>query len=342
MNIREGLSYDDVLLEPAHSNIPHRDEEYIHLQTGFFTETWDLGFEHPIIPANMKDVAGESLLSSQIASGGLALMHRFQSVEDQIATFKALDCKGRVGASVGVQDEDFAVAGKLLDAGIKIICVDIAHGDHYLAERMVQWLAGQPGTRRAAIIAGNVATKGGAKRLWKAGADIVKVGIGPGSLCTTRIETGCGVPQLTAIMDVAEIRETFFPNCGIIADGGIKNAGDCVKALCFADMVMIGNLFAGTDEAPSAVNDGNNLYKIYRGSSTHKTSHVEGVQARVSRTGSYAKILNRLLEGIRSGCSYQGARTLGQLKEDPRLIRITSAGLRESYPHDVVVVPSEG
>jgi IMP dehydrogenase len=333
-HIREGLAFDDVLIEPVYNSDVESREEDVDLRVGFE----DIVFEHPIIPANMEDVAGLKLLAAQNHSGGLGLIHRFQSVEDQIAQFVALgEPTYHVGASVGVKN-DFDRAKALIAAGVTIICVDVAHGDSHLAARMVQFLRMQGIT----IIAGNVATRSGARRLWEAGADIVKVGIGPGSLCTTRIETGCGVPQLTAIMDVAELRNEAFIGRKIIADGGIKNAGDCVKALCFADMVMIGNLFAGCDEAPGLAPGGNSSYKLYRGSSTHKTSHVEGVQARVPRTGTFHSVLNRLLEGIRSGCSYQNATQLWKLQEDPRLIRITSAGLRESYPHDVVVVPHEG
>jgi IMP dehydrogenase len=210
---------------------------------------------------------------------------------------------------------------------------------------MVRWI--RTIDRKVVVIAGNVATKDAALRLWIAGASAVKVGVGPGSLCTTRIETGCGVPQLTALMDVHEARERYMGSRtyiygrdggakpvppGIIADGGIKNAGDAVKALCFADMVMCGNVFAGCVETGST---------IYRGSSTHKTSHVEGVQARVSSKGPYARVLHRMLEGIRSGCSYQGAALVQQLQNEPEFVKITSAGLRESYPHDVVVASEE-
>lgn len=336
VQIREGLTYDDVLLEPAYSTIESRKTD-VSLGMGFLLDIADMTFDHPIIPANMADVASPELLHRQIARGGLALMHRFQTVEEQIDCFNMLGKSNYIGASIGIQEDDIKAAKRFVEAGIGIVCVDVAHGDHYRVERTVSFLKSMKD--RPVIIAGNVATRSGARRLYEAGADVVKVGVGPGSLCTTRIETGCGVPQLTALMDVAELRNESFIYRGIIADGGIKNAGDCVKALCFADMVMVGNLFAGCKEA-SGFEGGN--YKIYRGSSTHKTSHVEGVRASVPKTGPYVKVLDRLLEGIRSGCSYQGAHSVRDLQDEPKLIRISSAGLKESYPHDVVIVPQEG
>ena len=277
VQIREGLTYDDVLLEPAYSTIESRKTD-VSLGVGFLLDIADPSYEHPIIPANMADVAGPILLHKQVESGGLALMHRFQTVERQIECFNALGKSPLVGASVGIQWDDFEAAKRFVDAGIEIICVDVAHADHFRAERIVSLIKNL--SERPIIIAGNVATKGGAKLLFSAGADIVKVGVGPGSLCTTRIETGCGVPQLTALMDISEMRNEYFRYHGIITDGGIRSAGDCVKALCFAEMVMIGNLFAGCNEAPGFTGG---EYKIYRGSSTHKTSHVEGVRARVVR-----------------------------------------------------------
>jgi IMP dehydrogenase/GMP reductase len=162
------------------------------------------------------------------------------------------------------------------------------------------------------------------------------------SLCTTRVETGAGVPQLTAVMDVNEIRASYQKELGrplsIIADGGIKNAGDCVKALCFADMVMVGNLFAGTNETPGeCLTIDGRLVKQYEGSSTHKTDHVEGVKAFVPTKGPVAGVFKSLHQGIRSGVSYQGATNLTELQDEPQIIRMSASGLRESHPHDVKV-----
>ncbi len=326
--VREGLSFDDVLLVPQHSELTSRSN--VSLDVRLWGQRGGLGFCHPIIPANMKSITTPALLRAQALTGGLALMDRFKPypLESYDFAVNDLPIKWRVGVSLGVHDADRELFNAFHERGCLVYCVDVAHGDSDLAVEMVRWMRIK--THKSIIIAGNVATRAGANRLWAAGANVVKVGVGPGSLCTTRIETGCGVPQLTALMDVHEAkmaRETP-ERYGIVADGGLKNAGDIVKALCFSDMVMCGRLFAGCAETSTS----------YNGSSTHKTSHVEGVRALVKPQGSYESVLSRLLEGLRSGCSYQGAALVQQLQESPELIRITSAGLRESYPHDVEIV----
>lgn len=358
--IKDGLCFDDVLLEPGYSTIESRSKIDISVKMGEFI------FSHPVIPANMKTVTGLEMAEVVTDSGGLAILHRFMSLDEQlkIVQYMLEDSndkeKGMVNnfaISVGVQPLDRENLTRFVKLGIKIVCVDIAHGDSKQCVEMTSWI--RKTFPNLFIIAGNVATGSGAQRLWEAGADAVKVGIGPGSLCTTRIETGNGVPQLTALMDVCEKRRLLkigreclaisfgapvdiikMPKIDhpmyIIADGGIKNAGDIVKALCFADMVMVGNLFAGSDEAPGdIINIDGRQYKEYVGSSTHKTNHIEGVAAMVPYKGSFAKIMTKLLEGLKSGCSYQGANNLIELKDNPVFIRITAAGLRESHPHDV-------
>jgi IMP dehydrogenase len=250
------------------------------------------------------------------------------------------DRTNSIGFSVGVKDEYKDHVRRFSDYGYKIFCIDIAHGDSDRGVDMTTWI--RTHYPETLIISGNVATGEGAKRLWNAGADVVKVGVGPGSLCTTRIETGNGVPQLTALIDVAKARleqedahdqHPYY----IISDGGIKNAGDMVKALCFSDMVMAGNVFAGSKETPGTVlSIMGKTYKEYKGSSTHKTNHVEGVAAIVPTKGSFNSILNKLLEGLRSGCSYQGAHKLIELQDNPEFVRITNAGLVESHPHNIM------
>jgi IMP dehydrogenase len=346
--IREGLTFDDVLLEPQHSTVKSRSKVDLSVK-------WDnLHFAHPIIPANMKTVTGKEMVDAVTRSNGLAILHRFMPLEDQFAIADEITNLGNdsrcnhFAVSVGVKQDDFENIEKFVDFGVHIFCIDIAHGDSQQCSDMIKHIREK--FPWAFIIAGNIASGWGARRLWEAGADIVKVGVGPGSLCTTRIETGNGVPQLTALIDVFEVKQELLAldrtrvksktrtNYAFIADGGIKNAGDIVKALCFADMVMIGNLFAGCEESPGnrIVIDGI-CHKEYVGSSTHKTNHIEGVAAFVPCKGSYQQVLTKLLEGVRSGCSYQGAHNLTELKDNPTFIRITNAGLKESHPHDIIL-----
>lgn len=347
--LRESLTYDDVLLVPQYSTLESRSQVDLSVNLS------GLNFSHPIIPANMKTVTGKDMSRFIIQSGGLAILHRFMEVSEQISIAKEINDSRLIGGlnnfavSVGIKNTDREIVSNFVDVGVRIVCIDIAHGDSSQCVDMIKWIKSQ--YPYITVIAGNVATGSGARRLWEAGADVVKVGVGPGSLCTTRIETGNGVAQLTALMDVAKEQKQLqelertrpthakknrtYP---FIADGGIKSAGDLVKALCFADMVMVGNLFAGSNEAPGDKLEINQkFYKSYEGSSTHKINHIEGVTALVPYKGSAEKILIKLLEGLRSGCSYQGVDNLIDLKDSPIFMKISNAGLQESHPHDVIL-----
>ena len=272
----------------------------------------------------------------------------------------AVDDKGRlrVGAAIGVQERDLERAIALVEAGADVLVLDIAHGhaDHCI--NMVKLLRRTiPGVQ---IVAGNVATRDGARELAAAGADAIKVGIGPGSICTTRVVTGFGVPQLTAIMDsVAGVQEAGL-DIPVIADGGIKTSGDMVKALAAgASTVMIGSLFAGCEEAPGSpvVRDGKKV-KVVRGMASlgaamgRKAAEKpqdesaedqedwdkvvpEGVEAVVPYRGEVSEILYQLVGGLRSGLSYGGAHTICELQANAEFIEITAAGVRESRHHDV-------
>lgn len=273
------------------------------------------------------------------------------------------DSKGRlvVGAAIGVQANDMERVEKLLAAGCDFLVLDIAHGhaDHCID--MVRNIRSQ--FPDAQIVAGNVATRDGARELVEAGADAIKVGIGPGSICTTRIVTGFGVPQLTAIMDSAAGIADAGRDVPLIADGGIKTSGDLVKALAAgASTVMIGSMFAGCDEAPGSpvIRDGQKV-KVVRGMASlgaamgRKAAEdadagadesaespedwdkvvPEGVEAVVPYRGYVKEILYQLVGGLRSGMSYGGARTVAELHEKAEFVEITSAGVRESNSHDV-------
>jgi IMP dehydrogenase len=262
------------------------------------------------------------------------------------------DSKGQltVGAAVGIREGYIERARALVDAGVDVLVVDVAHGHSDRVLNVVRKLKKE--LSQVDVIAGNVATPEGTKDLIDAGADAVKVGIGSGSICITRIVTGAGVPQLTAVLECAEAaRESGVP---IIADGGIRNSGDITKALATgASSVMIGSMLAGTEESPGVtVMRNGRKYKIHRGMASVGASMkrgteeaedeaalleyvAEGIEAFVPYRGTSHEILAQLAGGIRSGLSYCGAKTLAELRQNASFVRLTSAALKESYPHDV-------
>jgi IMP dehydrogenase len=261
----------------------------------------------------------------------------------------------RVGAAIGVGPDQEERVSVLLNAGVDVIVIDTAHGH---SDRVVEAVAH---TKRnfpqIELIAGNIATSEGARDLIKAGADAVKIGVGPGSICTTRVIAGVGVPQLSAIMDCAKVaREADIP---LVADGGIKYSGDVTKALAAgADVIMIGSLFAGTDESPgeTVIFQGRS-YKIYRGMGSLEAMKTgsrdrycqedvdlecklvpEGIVGRVPSRGKLSDVIYQLMGGLRSGMGYVGAQTIRELQEKAKFLRISPAGLKESHVHDVVIM----
>ena len=261
----------------------------------------------------------------------------------------------RVGAAIGVGPDQEERVSVLVDAGVDVIVIDTAHGH---SDRVVAAVAH---TKRKfpqiELIAGNIATAEGARDLIKAGADAVKIGVGPGSICTTRVIAGVGVPQLSAILDCAKVaREADIP---LVADGGIKYSGDVTKALAAgADVVMIGSLFAGTDESPgeTVIFQGRS-YKIYRGMGSMEAMKTgsrdrycqedvdlecklvpEGIVGRVPSRGKLSDVIYQLMGGLRSGMGYVGAQTIRELQEKAKFLRISPAGLKESHVHDVVIM----
>ncbi len=259
----------------------------------------------------------------------------------------------RAGAAVGVGKDAEKRTEALLEAGADVIVVDSAHGHSQGVIDTVMWIRKEfPDCQ---IIAGNVATEEGTAALIKAGADAVKVGVGPGSICTTRVIAGIGVPQITAIIKAAKVARTH--NIPVIADGGVKYSGDVTKALAAgADTVMIGNLFAGTDESPGEmVLYQGRSYKVYRGMGSLEAMREgsrdryaqgdveegklvpEGIEGRVPYRGALAFCVHQLMGGLKAGMGYAGCRTIRDLHEKSRFIKITSAGLREGHVHDVII-----
>ncbi|PKN21308.1 MAG: IMP dehydrogenase [Deltaproteobacteria bacterium HGW-Deltaproteobacteria-22] len=268
----------------------------------------------------------------------------------------AKDSRGRllVGAAVGIGENEQRRVRALVDAGVDVVVVDTAHGHTAGVGRMVKWVKGEfPALE---VVAGNIATGEAAKYLIECGADGVKVGIGPGSICTTRMVAGVGVPQLSAVLDV--VKETARHNVPAIADGGIKFSGDVVKALAAgASCVMMGSMFAGTAETPGEIvlYQGRS-YKLYRGmgslgamrqgsadryfqdsNSAPSKLVPEGIEGRVPFKGPVAATLIQLVGGVRAGMGYLGAATLEALRTNAQFVRISPAGLRESHVHDVII-----
>lgn len=344
----EKFTFDDVLIKPGMSLESRKSADLSQY-------LWQTRIDHPIIPANMDTIAGEKLCYRALTKNGIAVLHRFMPGQSRLDFhLNAIESIGYVNPpfiSVGVTDEEIEIISVLHGAGVRNFCIDIAHGHSIKVAEVIEFIRNldAPKKDRSIIIAGNVATIEGYNFLVDAGADIVKVGIGPGSHCTTRIVTGCGYPQLSAIIDIAKERDAA-KNEGkkhifIIADGGIKNSGDIVKALAAgADFIMSGSLFAGCEETPGDVfqwKDGSK-YKMYRGMAS-KDAQIgwknegeivpEGESSIVPYAGTFGEKLRLLLGGISSGMSYVGAKNLEELREKAVFIKVTSNVTKENTPH---------
>lgn len=330
------LTFDDVLIEPQYSDINSRSE--ISLDTDFLGYRLKL----PIISANMDYVTGYNMAIAMIDNGGFYVLNRFDPLDMTVGSIDILHMSGRpLSISIGIRDGYNQLLSYISDFDFKIIdeltiTVDVAHGHHQNVIYLVKKLKalGYP-----KVIAGNVATYEGALALIAAGADAIKVGIGPGSVCTTREVTGVGVPQLSAIQAVARaINENYQGKpVYLIADGGIKNSGDIVKALAAgADVVMLGSLLAGTSECPGETRTApdNSRWKPYRGQSIFGTNESkytpEGIEGWVKEKGPVADVLRKLAGGIRSGLSYTGARNIKEFQERAKFIEISSGTVLES------------
>jgi len=334
--MKQGLCFDDVLLQPQYSEIGSRKEIEIGNRL-----SKDIYLCLPIISAPMDTVTETSMVVSIRRSGGLGIIHRYNSIEEQrdllVNAYPALI---DIGAAVGVQGDYLERAQLLVESGIKVICVDVAHGHHVLMKNALKNLKSKL-PPHIHIMAGNVATKEAFKDLSAWGADSIKVGIGGGSICSTRIQTGHGIPTLQSILDCAlAAKQTGVK---LIADGGIKNSGDIVKALVAgADFVMLGSLLAGTTESPGQIiSSSKGKTKVYRGMASKEAqrdwkgsvSSQEGISTYIPYKGSVVSVLEDLETGIRSGFSYSGAKDLTQLQDRAIFIQQTSASGEESSTH---------
>lgn len=337
------LTFDDVLLEP-------RETHVLRAEVDITTQlTKKIRLKIPIISAAMDTVTGGQMAVALGKLGGLAVLHRNCSIEDQVKMVKQAKQAGvLVGAACGPTDEDRARA--LDEAGADVVVLDTAHAH---VKQIITASKNIKKHIRAQLIIGNIATKEAAQALAPF-ADALKVGIGPGSICTTRIVAGIGVPQLTAVLRVVKAAARY--HVPVIADGGIRYSGDIVKALAAgAASVMLGSLLAGTDESPGKiVTSEGKKYKSYRGMGSlgamqsdtssdryfqknAKTYVPEGVEALTPYKGPVADIVEQLVGGLRSGMAYIGAAATKDMPRRARFLRITNAGLRESHPHNIVL-----
>lgn len=339
--IKDSLCFDDVLLVPQRSDIDSRQEIDLTTRLG------DHSFRLPIISSPMDTVTESSMALVMLEHGGLGIVHRYNTSKEQCEIVRDIaamleetssSSMGKISAAIGTS-HDFSKRVKFLyDCGVKIFCIDVAHGHHSLVERSIKEIRNTFGPR-VTVIAGNVATAAAFEELSDWGADAIRVGIGGGSICSTRIQTGHGVPTLQSIIDCNSAGDAQ-----LIADGGIKTAGDIVKCLAAgADMVMLGSMLAGTDETPGDVfqSNDNKQYKVYRGMASPEAQiawrgqarSLEGISTTVPFKGSVKDILRKLERNIRSGLSYTGARNLQEFRHKAQFIRQTSSGLSESRTH---------
>ncbi|MBI3522218.1 MAG: IMP dehydrogenase [Chloroflexi bacterium] len=345
---REGLAFDDVLLIPCRSDVL---PTHVSVSSRL---TNALELDIPILSAAMDTVTEAPLAIALGRAGGLGVLHRNLSVADQVAQAQLVKAAGvRVAAAVGVSGDADERVSALVAAGVDVIVIDTAHGHSANEVRMVEKVKAR---HRVQVLAGNVATGEGTEELIASGADGVKVGMGPGAICTTRVVAGAGMPQITAIFDCANVAARHgIPIC---ADGGVQHSGDIAKAIgAGAHTVMLGALLAGVDESPGdAVETTEGRFKSYRGMGSLGAMAVrqggrdryaqesvgefsklvpEGVEGRVKAQGPLDVVLHQLIGGLRAGMGYAGATTIDDLRTKARFVRISGAGLRESHPHDI-------
>lgn len=364
IKIREALTFDDVLLVPKESDILPKD---VNLERKL---TERITLKIPLISSPMDTITEHKMAIAMALCGGLGVIHKnmpldmqakevelvknFNEIENK--NISSVDKNGKLltAAAIGISDDRYKRIEKLIDAGVDIIVIDTAHGHSQNVLKAIKEI--KKLYSNIDVIAGNIATSDGAKALIDAGVDAIKIGIGAGSICTTRIIAGIGVPQLTAISDASQIAKKN--NVGSIADGGIKYSGDIVKAFAIgADAIMAGGLFSSTYEAPGDVIiiDGKK-YKPYRGMGSvgamiqgskdryfqseviNKSKFVpEGIEGVTEYKGHVADVIYQIIGGVRAGMGYVGAKNIGELQEKAEFVKITNQGLAESHVHDVKI-----
>lgn len=346
MNNTAALTYDDIQLIPQYSEAESRSS--IDLTTKL---SRNYSIRIPYIASPMDTICEKEMASKMMSLGGVGCIHRFMSIQEQAEQIKSLwllaGTEGMLNdiwmgekipimAAIGANGDYFERAFELIEAGANVLLIDVAHGHHKNVKEALNKLKSR--FSGIDIIAGNIATGRAAIDLEEWGADGLRVGIGGGSLCTTRVQTGHGIPNVTSLEWVSEV--STVP---VMADGGLRNSGDIAKALAVgADCVMLGSLLAGTQETPGNIIEKNNqLFKRYRGSasletkSTHNQAlrNVEGESTVVPFRGGVKYVIERLNDGVRSALSYSGCDSVNQFTSTAQYVEVTNAGINEARPH---------
>ena len=346
MNILEKkvISFDDIILVPQYSNISSRSMIDTSVTINYSNK--NIEFKIPIISSPMSTVSEAHMCNAIRNIGGLGIIHRYNSIDFQSKLLGFVNDDQVKSAAIGVAGDFKERLSSLVEKGLKIVCIDVAHGDHILVKEAIEYVRKE--YEHLFIIAGNVATSEGYKRLSEWGANAVRTSVGSGSICTTRIQTGHGLPTLSAVIQCYEVKKEMLNNGGkpayIIADGGIKNSGDIVKSIAAgADFVMLGSMLSGTKETPGKVilnNEGKKI-KRYNGMASKiaqknwkgSYSSIEGVSSYVPYKGTISKVVNEIMSNVRSGMSYSGVTSLKELREESIAVIQTSSSHSEGNPH---------
>ena len=336
-------SFDDVILMPQYSDIVSRKEidTSVNVKTSFLNHKFDI----PIISSPMSTITEAHMCNVIRNMGGLGIVHRYNTIDFQAKLLSYITDRNFRAAAVGVSGDFKERLSELVNSGMSYVCIDVAHGDHVLVMNAIEYIRSE--YKDLFIIAGNVASSDAYRRLSEWGAHAVRTSVGSGSICTTRIQTGHGIPTLSAVMSCAKTKKHMLEKgldaAYIIADGGIKNSGDIVKSLAAgADFVMLGSMLSGTKESPGKVivRDGVK-YKRYNGMASKAAqknwkgsySSIEGVSSYVQYKGTVAKVVNEIMSNVRSGMSYSGARSLDILKERAVFHNQSNSSHIEGNPH---------
>jgi len=335
MYMKDSICFDDILLLPQHSNVDSRKNVDLAMH----------GYKFPIVASPMDTVCEWQMAKAIIDEGGIGIIHRYMDTAERLFQIQQVDILSHNKDGLGValsslECFDNQFIDDAINAGCQWFCIDTANGHGEAAISATQHLRTYyPGIN---IMVGNVATAEGYARLAEAGADAVRVGIGGGATCITRIVSGHGMPTLQSVIDCYEYKINNNIKTLIVADGGLRNSGDIVKAFAAgADLVMLGSMLSGTKEAPGDVVDG---FKVLRGMASEEAqvswkgsaSVVEGVSAKIKYKGNIKEIFNQIRGGIGSGCSYSGVSKLSELAENSEYTIVSQASLSESKPHAIL------